>query len=110
MLFSGERWWGVHKTQEADFLKNRREVLKSFSHFVGSSFFEGRVGFFVFILLCNSLVSEMGQISYKIIPCWDEILKSERQMRVENVDDSVIWSETVYQTLDVIYGLSVFYV
>lgn len=31
-------------------------------------------------------------------------------MRVENVDDSVIWSEAVYQTLDVIYSLSVFYV
>lgn len=28
-------------------------------------------------------------------------------MRVENVDDSVIWSEAVYQTLDVIYSLSV---
>lgn len=30
-------------------------------------------------------------------------------MRVENVDDSVIWSEVVYQTVDVIYNSSVFY-
>ena len=30
-------------------------------------------------------------------------------MRVENVDDSVIWSEVVYQTVDVIYSSSVFY-
>lgn len=30
-------------------------------------------------------------------------------MRVENVDDSVIWSEAVYQTLDVIYSLCFMY-
>lgn len=30
-------------------------------------------------------------------------------MRVENVDDSVIWNEVVYQTVDVIYNLSIFY-
>lgn len=30
-------------------------------------------------------------------------------MHVENVDDSVIWNEVVYQTVDVIYNLSIFY-
>ena len=33
------------------------------SHFVGCSFFEGRVVFLCLFLLCNSLVSEMGQIN-----------------------------------------------